>query len=164
MVMDARGWGWLLFFTLGLCPLWGQAARESSSPGEDLRAAETGLIGEPEALIGLTLEGLYRGFGVPQAVWAVRGGEEWQDDVILAYPQGDFYVYRDRVWQLRVPSARGIRRGDSREAVALALGEGAAEGEDCFVLPIPGRPWPLALRVNMDSGRVSGIFVYRSDF
>jgi hypothetical protein len=122
-------------------------------------------ISEPEALIGLTLEGLYSRFGVPQAVYAVRGREDWQDDVVLAYPQGDFYVFRDRVWQVGIRAARGILVGDSRDVVILALGEDAQEGEDYFLLPIHGRPWPLTLRVNMGgTGLVAGIFVYRGDF
>jgi hypothetical protein len=161
--MDSRGWGCALLLILGLCPLWGQASRESSSPEAALTAPGAG-FGELEALIGLTLEGLYDRFGVPQAVRAVRGGEEWQDDVVLVYPQGDFYVYRDRLWQLGLPAARGIRLGDSREAVVLALGGDAVEGEDHFLLSIGGGSWPLALRVNLESGRVSGIFLYRSDF
>ncbi|MDR2748178.1 MAG: hypothetical protein LBB77_12135 [Treponema sp.] len=155
--MDTRGLACLLFLALGLYPLSGQAAQESSSP-------DTGSTG-PEALIGLTLEGLYGRFGVPQAVRSVRGGEPWQDDVVLVYPQGDFYVYRDRVWQLGIPAIRGIRLGDSREAVILALGEDALEGEACFILPIRDQPWPMVLRVNMGgASQVAGIFVYRSDF
>jgi hypothetical protein len=128
-------------------------------------SAPEGEITEPETLIGLTLEGLYSRFGVPQAVYAARGQDEWQDDVVLVYPQGDFYVYRDRVWQLGIKAARGIRVGDSREAVLLALGEAAREGEDYFLLPIYGRSWPITLRVNMGGAAlVAGIFVYRSDF
>jgi hypothetical protein len=120
---------------------------------------------EPEALIGLTLEGLYSRFGVPLELRAVRGGEEWQDDVVLVYPQGDFYVHRDRVWQVGISSARGIFLGDSREAVILALGEGAKAGDDYFIVPIRDRAWPMALRVNIgSSSQVAGIFVYRSDF
>jgi hypothetical protein len=178
MAMDARGLGCLLLLLLiGLRPLPGQSAQEPSSP-------EAGFTG-PESFIGLTLEGLYGRFGVPQAVRAVRGGEPWQDDVVMVYPQGDFYVYRDRVWQAGIPAIRGIHLGDSRDAVVLALGEGALEEDGCFILPIRDRAWPMALRVNMESpppetppqgspapgnpsqgspSRVSGIFVYRSDF
>jgi hypothetical protein len=119
----------------------------------------------PEALIGLTLEGLFARFGVPQEVYALRGEEEWQDDVVLVYPQGDFYVFRDRVWQVGVRAARGIRVGDPRAAVVLALGEGALEVDACFLLPIRGWSWPMTLRIDMGgSGQVAGIFVYRSDF
>jgi hypothetical protein len=166
MAMDVRGFGCFLLLLIGLRPLWGQAAQDLSSP-------EAGL--EPESFIGLTLEGLYSRFGVPQAVRAVRGGDPWQDDVVLVYPQGDFYVYRDRVWQAGITSIRGIHLGDSREAVVLALGEEALEEDGCFILPIRDRAWPMALRVNMGAAspetpapgnfsRVSGIFVYRSDF
>jgi hypothetical protein len=147
-----------LFFLAGMpvlptaAPVYGQGAAQGNE------------ILEPETLIGLTLEGIYGRFGIPQEVYAVRGQEAWQDDVVLVYPQGDFYVFRDRVWQMGLSGARGIRVGDSREAAALALGETAREGEGCFILPIPDRPWPMALRVNIVSGQVSGIFVYRSDF
>jgi hypothetical protein len=162
--MDARGWACLLLFILGLCPLAGQASWESSSPGIGLADPGIGLS-EPETLIGLTLEGLYSRFGAPQAVHAVRGREEWQDDVVLIYPQGDFYVFRDRVWQLGLKAIRGLRVGDSRGAVMLALGEGAQEGEGYFLLSIHGKAWPITLRVNMDdSGVAAGIFVYRDGF
>jgi hypothetical protein len=134
-------------------------------PGGASGGVPQGAVTEPEALIGLTLGGLYDRFGVPQAVYAARGLDEWQDDVVLVYPQGDFYVYRDRVWQLGLRAVRGIQLGDSREAVLLALGEEAREGEGYFLLPIYGRSWPITLRVNMgDSALVAGIFVYRSDF
>ncbi|MDR2136554.1 MAG: hypothetical protein LBO76_08065 [Treponema sp.] len=150
--MGVRRLGCLLFVLGALCK---PAARADSAPE----------VTEPEALIGLTLEGLYGSFGVPEAVYAVRGADEWQDDVVLVYPQADFYVYRDRVWQVGIRAVRGIRVGDSREAVILALGEEAREGEDYVLLPIYGRPWPIALRVNLGgSALVAEIFVYRSDF
>jgi hypothetical protein len=155
-VVDAKGLACLLLLAAGLCPLPGQAAAEISSGERE--------ITEPEALIGLTLEGIYAGFGVPREVYALRGEEVWQDDVVLVYPQGDFYVFRDRVWQVGIPAIRGIRVGDSRDAVILALGEEARAGEDCFLLPILDRPWPTALRVDIGSAAlVTGIFVYRSD-
>ncbi|MDR2176860.1 MAG: hypothetical protein LBP20_02325 [Treponema sp.] len=119
----------------------------------------------PEMFIGFTLKELYGRFGVPEAVYSVRGADEWQDDVVLVYPQGDFYVYRDRVWQLGIKAVRGIRVGDSREAVILALGEEARKEENYVLLPIYGRPWPITLRINLGaSAKVVEIFVYRSDF
>jgi len=51
------------------------------------------------SLVGLRLDELIARFGVPRAVHAVRGAEEWQDDVVFVYSQGDFYIHRDRVWQ-----------------------------------------------------------------
>jgi hypothetical protein len=121
---------------------------------------------DPSALIGLTLEALITRFGPPQSVYALRGLENWQDDVVFVYPLGDFYVFRDRVWQLGLQSAYGIRVGDPRAAAELALGDGAENFEDHILLSLPGKGWPLAFRVNLsaEGGGVSALFVYRPDF
>jgi hypothetical protein len=125
--------------------------------------AETG--SDPAALIGLTLGEVLARFGTPQSVQTVRGLEEWQDDVVFVYADRDLYIYRDRVWQLGLKEAYGIRTGDPQGAVSLVLGE-AAEAHAGYVLAdLPGRSWPLTIRVNLDSaGRVTGLFIYRSDF
>jgi hypothetical protein len=133
-------------------------AGAESSPAAVLNA-------DPASLIGMSLENLLSRFGVPQAVHAVRGNEEWQDDVVFVYEGGDFYVYRDRVWQIRLPEAYGVRTGDPRPAVSLTLGEGAEDFEDHIVLSLPSRGWPLAFRVNLDaSGFASALYVYRPGF
>jgi hypothetical protein len=118
-----------------------------------------------ESLVGLTLEELYARFGVPLAVHAVRGAEEWQDDVVMVYGQGDFYLFKDRVWQVSLKAGYGLKLGDPGPAAALALGEKARNMGDHFLLSLPGGGWPLELRVNINgSGRVSAICVYRPDF
>ncbi|MDR2101350.1 MAG: hypothetical protein LBP43_02115 [Treponema sp.] len=130
-----------------------------------LRSPADELPPDPASLIGLTLEGMISRFGVPQSVYALRGPEEWQDDVVFVYDQGDFYVYKDRIWQLGVNAAYNIKVGDPRGTVFLVLGEEIQNFEDHIISPLPGRAWPLALRVNFDpSGLVSAIFVYRPDF
>jgi hypothetical protein len=119
---------------------------------------------DPASFIGLTLQELITGMGVPQSVYAVRGIEEWQDDVVFVYGTGDFYVFKDRVWQVGIKTALRIRAGDPRAAVLLALGEGAEDRGDYLLYPITGRSWPLTLRCNFDSsGKVTVIFIYRSD-
>jgi hypothetical protein len=136
--------------------LWSQEAADSKSPAED-----------PSAFIGLTLEALLNRFGTPQSVYAVRGPEDWQDDVVFVYPDGDFYVFRDRVWQIGLKSAYGIRVGDPRAAVELVLGNQAEVFDDHFLLSLPGKAWPLMFRVNLSGGArgsVSALFVYRPDF
>jgi hypothetical protein len=136
-------------------------------------------LSDPAAFIGLTLEALINRFGAPQSVYATRGLEDWQDDVVFVYPGGDFYVFRDRVWQIGLQSAYGIRVGDPRAAVELALGDGAEYFEDYILLSLPGKGWPLMFRVNLKgagvaagsggsgagaAGGVSALFVYRPDF
>ncbi|MCL2067348.1 MAG: hypothetical protein FWG99_07785 [Treponema sp.] len=118
--------------------------------------------------IGMSLEDVLSRFGTPTAVYAARGEEHWQDDVVFEYPQGDFYIYRDRVWQASLRSAHGIAVGDPKPAVLLTLGSNAADHGNYVLYQLPSSPgtaWPLALRVNFSNiGIVSAIFMYRSDF
>jgi len=119
---------------------------------------------DPVSLVGLTIEELLRSFGTPRSVHAARGLEEWQDDVVFVYEQGDFYVYRDRVWQVGLRELRGINTGDSRGVVSLVLGSGAETRGASIFYPINDRSWPLMLRYDFDSaGRVQAIFIYRTD-
>jgi hypothetical protein len=69
------------------------------------------------------------------------------------------------VWQVGLKSAWGIEAGDNRAAALLALGENTEDREQYLLRPLPGGSWPLALRCNFDEeGKVSIIFIYRSDF
>ncbi|MDR0389625.1 MAG: hypothetical protein LBH73_06100, partial [Spirochaetaceae bacterium] len=134
-------------------------------------------IRDPEGLIGATLEELLAGAGTPQSVYAVRGLELWQDDVVFVYPSLDVYLFKDRVWQVSPSEAYRIKTGDTREQVEAALGPGfteipgGREGEYALVYVFSGRPWPLALRVNLRRGVVGGradtvsaLYIYRADF
>jgi len=115
--------------------------------------------------IGMTLAELIERFGAPRTVAAVRGNETWQDDVVFQYADADFFIHRDRVWQVRFSAACGISTRDRKAAVMLLLGSTAEDKGDHALLSIPGRDWPAALRVNFNnSGQVVSIFIYRPDF
>ena len=142
----------LCVFATGL--LWPQ------SPGQD-----TPFTGDPLSLVGLRVSELINRFGHPQAVYASRGQEVWQDDVVFVYSEGDFYIFRDRVWQLGLKSAYGVSVGDSKPVVSLTLGEQAVDRGDHILMPLPSGGWPMMLRVSFNAaGRVEGIFVYRPDY
>ena len=119
---------------------------------------------DPSALIGMTLSDLIKNYGVPKNVYAVRGVDAWQDDVVFVYDNIEFFIFGNRVWQLKVRSAYNIKNGDTRVAVGRAMGEGRSfEGYSLYQLP--GKAWPLMLRINWDSsGKVAGLYIYRSDF
>jgi len=120
---------------------------------------------QPHSFVGMGLAELIGRFGPPRAVYAARGEESWQDDVVFEYAQGDFYIYRDRVWQVGLASAYGIALGDPKPAALLALGDTAEDRGNYMLLPLPGGGWPLMLRVNFTSaGLASAIFIYRPDF
>jgi hypothetical protein len=120
---------------------------------------------EQFAYVGMTLTELFERFGVPRAVIAARGIEHWQDDVIFQYADADFFIHRDRVWQVRVPSVQGIRNRDRKAAVLLTLGDTAEDRGSYVLFPVLGKSWPLLLRVNFnDSGQVNALYIYRPDF
>jgi len=124
---------------------------------------------DPVNLIGLTLNELINSKGVPESVHSVRGPEEWQDDVVFVYNWGDVFIIKDRVWQAGFKSAMGIKTGDSAASVSLILGFNAtarlAENRQNSVFYfLDGKSWPLLLRCDFDKdGRVTAIFIYRSD-
>ena len=129
-------------------------------PQEEANAAN-----DPLFFVGMTLTDLIGRFGAPAAVFAARGNELWQDDVVFRYAGGDFYIYRDRVWQVKLVSACGVTNGNSKTAALAALGNTAQDRGDHALLPLTGGNWPLMLRVNFnETGLVVAIYIYRSDF
>jgi hypothetical protein len=120
---------------------------------------------EQLSFVGMRLADLIERFGPPGTVISARGNEIWQDDVVFQYGEGDFYIYRDRVWQVRLASTHGVSNGDSKSAAMMVLGNTAEDRGDHLLLPITGRDWPLMLRVNFNNtGHVSAIYIYRPDF
>ncbi|MDR2942417.1 MAG: hypothetical protein LBV17_07495 [Treponema sp.] len=138
----------LLFFAL---PLWPQE--------------QAGATADPFSLVGMKLAELVERFGPPIAVFAVRGNEIWQDDVVFQYAGADFFIVKDRVWQVKLASALGINSGDPKQAALLALGAKAQDVGDHLLMSLAGKDWPLMFRVNINNtGRVAAIFIYRPDF
>ncbi len=122
------------------------------------------------ALVGKTLPDLLSQYGSPYKAYAVRGKEVWQDDVVLAFRDFDCYVYEDRVWQVRVDAAYGVKAGDSRAAVKEVLGAKVVsnyqpyEFDSCILLRLPSGSWEMTLRVNFDDAdKADALFIYRSD-
>jgi hypothetical protein len=119
---------------------------------------------EPLSFVGMKLDELINRFGSPQTVHAARGNEHWQDDVVFTYTDYDFYIYRDRVWQVAVKSIYNIKIGDASAVVLLVLGDAAQDMGDYILYALPSGSWPLSLRVNCNAGRVTALFVYRTDY
>jgi len=120
---------------------------------------------EQLSLVGMMMADLLAKFGPPRSVICERGAEPWQDDVVFQYNGADFYIYRDRIWQVKLASTHGISNGDKKAAALLVLGNNAVEKEDHALLAINGKSYPLMLRVNFNStGLVTAIYIYRPDF
>jgi len=126
------------------------------------RSPEAGA--DPVSLVGMTVDELIRCFGAPRSVYAARGLQQWQDDVVFVYDEGDFYIYKDRVWQAGLKAALGIKTGDTRGAVTMTLGSKAESREDALFCSLDEKPWPLMLRCDFDrENKVRAIFIYRPD-
>ncbi|MDR1353151.1 MAG: hypothetical protein LBK05_07705, partial [Treponema sp.] len=103
-------------------------------------------------------------FGVPQSVYVTRGPNTWQDDVVFAYGDWEFYIYKDRVWQISLKAAYGIKIGERREVIPLVLGNGVQTYNGFSLYTYSNRSWPITLRFNIDQyGLVTAIFIYRAD-
>ena len=130
------------------------------------RSLNTGMsIEEQQALVGMMLSDVIDRFGPPRTVAAARGIELWQDDVVFQYTGVDFYIYRNRVWQIRFNATHGISNGDRKDVVMFNLGDAVIDMNEYVLLPIDGKDWPLMLRINFNSSEnVSSIFLYHPYF
>ena len=142
----------LVVFLFAVPPLWSQGETEKSR--ED----------DPVSCIGLSLSDLLNRFGVPRSVYASRGLETWQDDVVFVYDEGEFYIFKDRVWQAGLKAVMGVSTGDSRGVALLVLGSKAQPRGDSIFYPLNEKAWPMMIRYDLDrAGRVQAIFIYRTD-
>jgi hypothetical protein len=122
-------------------------------------------IEDPVMLIGLGIEDVLTMFGPPVNVYALRGGEEWQDDVVFEYNKIDFYLYRNRVWQITPPEVNNISVGDPGTVVALVHGDKLNDKGAYIITEIPGRAWKIEIRYNIDAkGKIATIYIYRTDY
>ena len=138
-----------------ISPLWPQS--------------ETGKENDPSSYIGLNLTELIRLFGPPRSVHTARGQESWQDDVVFSYGNYDFFIYKDRVWQISFKTVLGMKVGDSRSDVSALLNSATGPSKpesygDSIFYSLSGRSWPLMLRCDFDKAdKVQAIFIYRMD-
>ncbi|MCL2276484.1 MAG: hypothetical protein FWC21_01165 [Treponema sp.] len=129
---------------------------------------------EQLSFVGMMMADLIERYGSPRTVIVERGNEIWQDDVVFQYNGADFYIYRDRIWQVKLASTHGVSNGDRKAVVLLTLGNRAINMGNYILMPITGRDWPLMLRVNFDNinssestdsnAQVTAIYIYRPDY
>jgi hypothetical protein len=136
-------------------------SQEMPAPAGTRRPADTE---DFVTLLGMGMRDVIAAFGPPVSVYASRGVETWQDDVVFEYPGVDFYIYRDKVWQLYLDEGGGIRKGDPKAAVLLVLGATAQDNGSHIIGPLSHTSWPVEWRFNIDNGKVSAIYLYRRDY
>jgi hypothetical protein len=124
------------------------------------------------ALVGLTLPEALARFGAPEQVFAARGEESWQDDVVFYYPDHLYlFWYQSRVWQVRVDelhaggflASRALAMGARREEVLGLLGPPMRELDESLVYHLEDRGYPVRLRLYFRDGRLADAYCYRGD-
>jgi hypothetical protein len=121
------------------------------------------------ALIGLTLEEAYERLGVPARVYALRGDEQQQDDVVFYYSDHLYlFWFQDRVWQARADGRfRGtvfsLPMGVSRRQVIESMGQPILEFEESLVFHVEDRGYPIQARFYFESDRMSDVYCFRGD-
>ena len=144
------------------------AAAPPAAPSAN--TASPNLPDNPASLLGLTLAQLLATFGTPDTVYPVRGPEAWQDDVVFHYPDGfSFFIFRDRVWQLRLDttyhgSIFGMFPGDSTDKILAVLGAPDTQTDDTWIYRLPEQGYPVRLRLSIADAKVEDFYVYRGDF
>lgn len=121
------------------------------------------------SLIGMDLASAIEGFGAPQEVYAVRGEELRQDDVVFYYEQ-HFYLFwfRNRIWQVRLDGRYGdnffkVSMGAAREEVLEAMGQPFKELDDSLIYNLEDRGYPVRLRFYFTHGQLDDFYCYRGD-
>jgi hypothetical protein len=125
---------------------------------------------DPTVLIGMDPAQLVAALGAPREIFAWRGMEPSEDDIVVFYPDFRYvFWFQSRVWQVRFDrryagSVLGFSIGMER-AEAQARGQGRLEDRDgSLYLALDTGPYPLRVRLAMDDDRIADIYVFRSDW
>jgi hypothetical protein len=134
-------------------------------------AAEPAAVPDPDlpALVGLTLSEALERLGAPEEVFAARGAEAWEDDVVFYYPRHLYlFWYQNRVWQARLDARYegrflALSMGLSRAEVVAALGAPMRELPDSLVYQLEDRGYPVRLRLYFEEDRLVDAYCFRAD-
>ena len=125
----------------------------------------------PSVMLGMSPGEAIERLGSPARVYAVRGPEAWQDDVVFEYVDGlSLFLFADRVWQVRIAEpyplpVLGFILGGSRDAMTAALGMPAVVVDGDAEWMLTGEAWPVRLRaIQGEDGSIRELYVYRADF
>jgi len=134
-----------------------------------------------QAMVGWGLQEAFSRLGAPAEVFALRGAQADQDDVVFYYSQHLYlFWFQNRVWQVRYDRRHtgepfALRMGCSRQRVTEVLGqpllvmEGAADAPDAaaglpsLVYQLEDRGYPVRLRLYFEGDRLVDLYCYRAD-
>lgn len=111
----------------------------------------------------------FTAFGIPVSLNVLRGEEPSLDDVVSVHDAGVYlFWYRDRVWQIGFGSYftgtfEGVKIGMKETDLTAKLGKPLLRDEKMIVYEIFHREFPVSMRFVIEQGKVSEMYLYRSD-
>lgn len=155
----------------------GEASAETGAPetaaAEQAEQAELPLSAvEGKQLIpyiGSDPQKAFTAFGIPVSLNVLRGEEPSLDDVVSVHDAGVYlFWFRDRVWQIGFGSYftgtfEGVKIGMKEADLTAKLGKPLLRDEKMIVYEIFHREFPVSMRFVIEQGKVSEMYLYRSD-
>jgi hypothetical protein len=125
---------------------------------------------DPAPLIGLDLPGAVGALGLPQKMFAYRGVDESQDNVVFYYSDYRYlFWYKDRVWQVRCDRrfaghVYGLSLGMTREEAERTCPQQLVPNGDSLYFDLDGEKYPIRVRLVFVADALTDLYVYRSDY
>ena len=124
------------------------------------------------SLLGAEVSRILALFGPPPALYALRGLEPWQDDVVFDYPERGVacFFWHERVWQLRLGAGSpelvpGLAWPVTPAGLEERLGPPDRPETGWLEWPVGGLPWRVRLRLlPAADGQPEQLYLYRADF
>lgn len=119
--------------------------------------------------IGCDPKKAFAAFGCPVSLNVLRGAEPSLDDVVSVHEAGVYlFWFRDRVWQIGFGSYftgtfEGVKIGMKEADLTAKLGKPLLRDEKMIVYEIFHREFPVSMRFVIEQGKVSEMYLYRSD-
>ena len=119
--------------------------------------------------IGSDPQKAFTAFGIPVSLNVLRGTEPSLDDVVSVHEAGVYlFWFRDRVWQIGFGSYftgtfEGVKIGMKEADLTAKLGKPLLRDEKMIVYEIFHREFPVSMRFVIEQGKVSEMYLYRSD-
>jgi len=119
---------------------------------------------DPSALIGMDLAAAYAALGAPAEVFS------FEQAVVFFYPDYTYlFWFQNRIWQVRVDrryagAAMGFQMGEGKAEATSRIGRLFREQGDAVSYHIETAGFPLEARLVFEDGKLTDLYVYRSDW
>jgi hypothetical protein len=139
-------------------------AASVAAPGAASVAAPLEKVFDPLPLIGLDPAAAFGTFGPPLEIFP------FEQTVVFYYPDHKYlFWFQNRIWQVRVDRryelpTMGFRMGEGKAETTARIGRLFKESGDAVSFHIAEAGFPMEARLIFEDGKLSDLYVYRSDW